>query len=353
MNGIDSATQMRRDTASHTTPALEVSHLSLELPTPRGPVRVLDDVSLSIDAGRVRGLIGESGSGKTMTALSIIGLLPSGAEIVSGSIKVAGTELVGRSRGLREMRGAKVGFVFQDPMTTLNPVLPIGFQITESLRAHRIATGRAAERRAAALLDQMGIASAAARLRQYPHEFSGGMRQRIVIAMALACEPDLILADEPTTALDVTIQAQILDLMARLSAETGVACLWITHDLGVAASLCDDISVMYAGQVVESGPIEQVFRAPRMPYTRALMDALPRIDRESTGRLPALPGSPPLPGTGRTGCGFLERCAFARAECAEHVPALTSRTSSNIIARCFGTEEGGWLDDRALAGERL
>ncbi|RGE20048.1 ABC transporter ATP-binding protein [Leucobacter sp. wl10] len=332
-------------------PALEVVGLTMDLPTPNGPVRVLDDVSFSIARGRVRGLIGESGSGKSMTALSIVGLLPPGADVVSGSIRVAGTEVVGASKArLRALRGAKVGFVFQDPMTTLNPVLPIGFQIKESLRAHRISTGRAADARAIELLDMMGIPNARARLRQYPHEFSGGMRQRIVIALALACEPALILADEPTTALDVTIQSQILDLIQRLVAETDVACLWITHDLGVAASLCDDISVMYAGQVVESGPVEPIFANPRMPYTRGLMEALPRIDTERSGRLPAMPGSPPLPSSvSRIQCAFAERCAFTRRVCEERAPALTPRHGGVTAARCFATEDGGWLDGRSLS----
>jgi oligopeptide/dipeptide ABC transporter, ATP-binding protein, C-terminal domain len=332
-------------------PSLEVRNLSMELPTPSGRVRVLDDVNLTIERGTVRGLIGESGSGKTMTALSIVGLLPPGAHIVSGSIKIAGTEVLGCSKShMRKMRGGKVGFIFQDPMTTLNPVLTIGFQIKESLRAHKIASGKAADDRAVELLDQMGIANARGRLKQYPHEFSGGMRQRIVIAMALACGPDLLLADEPTTALDVTIQAQILELVSRLTQETGVACLWITHDLGVAASLCDDISVMYSGQVVETGPIDQVFDNPRMPYTQALMDALPRIDRPSPARLPALRGSPPLPGAHRLNCAFAERCVHRQAVCGSDAPSLTRRSPSDVLARCFGTESGGWLDGRSLAG---
>lgn len=342
------------DSSPRGVPALEVTGLSMELPTPKGMVRVLDDVSFTIERGRVRGLIGESGSGKTMTALSVMGLLPPGARVVSGSIKVAGNEVVGASKStMRKLRGGKVGFVFQDPMTTLNPVLPIGFQIKESLRAHRIATGKAADDRAVELLDLMGIPNARARLRQYPHEFSGGMRQRIVIAMALACGPDLILADEPTTALDVTIQSQILDLISKLTAETDVACLWITHDLGVAASLCDDISVMYAGQVVESGTAERVFQNPRMPYTQALMDALPRIDEPSVERLPALPGSPPLPsGLGKVSCAFADRCAFARDVCRSHPPALSPRLREGANARCFGTEPGGWLDGEPLTRQR-
>lgn len=332
-------------------PALEVTGLTVDLPTPQGPVRVLNDVTFAIERGRVRGLIGESGSGKSMTALSVIGLLPPGTRVVSGSIRVGGAEVVGASKTqLRRLRGARVGFVFQDPMTTLNPVLPIGFQITESLRAHRVASGAAADARAVELLDMMGIPNARARLRQYPHEFSGGMRQRIVIALALACSPELILADEPTTALDVTIQAQILEIFSNLVAELDVACLWITHDLGVAASLCDDISVMYAGQVVESGAVDVVFADPRMPYTRGLMDALPRIDKDGHGRLLAMPGSPPLPSSaGRNRCAFADRCSFTRDECLSASPQLLPRPLEDRYARCFATEKGGWLDDRPLA----
>ncbi|MFT3874193.1 MAG: ABC transporter ATP-binding protein [Nocardioides sp.] len=336
-------------TSAPTAAALEIEALTVEVGMMDRTVRLLDNVSFAIQRGKVLGLIGESGSGKTMTALSTIGLLPRGARVANGSIRLAGEELLTKSEAqMRKVRGARIGFVFQDPMTTLNPVLTIGMQIKESLRAHGISTGREADDRAAELLDMMGISNPRMRLKQYPHEFSGGMRQRIVIAMALACEPELLVADEPTTALDVTIQAQILELVHGLKDKTGVACLWITHDLGVAASLCDDLAIMYGGQVVETGSIDQVFTHPWNPYTRALIDALPRLDRDSGTRLAALPGSPPPASAGHTRCAFYERCAFRTERCGREVPRLVPRPGEGAFSRCFGTEEGGWIDEQSL-----
>jgi oligopeptide/dipeptide ABC transporter ATP-binding protein len=330
--------------------ALEVRGLCVEIMTASGPIPLLDDVGFRIARGDVLGLIGESGSGKTMTALSIMRLLPPAARVTAGSIRLGDTELLGLSESkMRAIRGGRIGFVFQDPMTTLNPVMTIGAQIKESLRAHGISTGRRANDRAAELLDLMGIASPRTRLGQYPHEFSGGMRQRIVIAMALACEPELLLADEPTTALDVTIQAQILELVQTLKAETGVACLWITHDLGVAASLCDDLAIMYAGQVVETGSIDEVFSRPRTPYTRGLIDALPRIDQHPQSRLPTLKGSPHQGGVRRHACSFAPRCVYRHDACDQAAPPLTARGESGVQARCFGTEQGGWIDGESLS----
>jgi oligopeptide/dipeptide ABC transporter ATP-binding protein len=300
-------------------------------------------VSFSIGRGQVMGLVGESGSGKTVTALTIARLLPNTACVTSGSIELEGCDLLGLSEDeMQQVRGSKVGFIFQDPMTSLNPVLPIGLQLTESIRVHQRLSAKAAKARAAELLGMVGIAQPVRRLGAYPHEFSGGMRQRVMIAIAIACDPILVLADEPTTALDVTIQAQILELIARLTAEINAGVLLITHDLGVAAHLCDHISIMYAAQIVEQGTTDVVFARPQMPYTDALLKALPRLDREDSGRLLSIDGYPPVLSAPPIGCRFAMRCTFQRETCARSLPGLTAREGTHT-ARCWGTDVGGWI----------
>ena len=304
-------------------PLLEVNNLSVHLLTPRGPAQAVRDISFSLGRGETLGLIGESGCGKSITALSLMGLLPDNAT-VSGSIRFEGQELVGASDdALRELRGNRIGMIFQEPMTALNPVHTIGHQVAEPLRLHRRASRDAARQQAIALLDRVGIANAAGRFDAYPHQFSGGQRQRITIAMALACGPDLLIADEPTTALDVTLQGQILDLISDLVQERGMALILISHDLGVIAQNAARMMVMYGGSVVESGPTRGVFAHMAHPYTRGLFGARPRVGALRSARLTTIAGTVPelidLP----PGCPFSDRCTFAVAQCADHRPPIT------------------------------
>ena len=268
-------------------PLLDVKDLSTHFFTQDGVVKAVDHVSLFVDEGETLGIVGESGSGKSVTSLSIMRLIPSPpGKIVSGSIRFDGEDLLGYSEDeMRKVRGKEVAMIFQDPMTSLNPVLTVGRQITESLELHMKMTGKEAKNRAAELLRMVGIPSPDARLDDYPHQFSGGMRQRVMIAMALSCNPRLLIADEPTTALDVTIQAQILELIKKLQQELGMAVIVITHDLGVVAGMADRIAVMYAGRVIEEGPTERIFADPRMPYTIGLLQSIPRLDEQRGHRL--------------------------------------------------------------------
>jgi peptide/nickel transport system ATP-binding protein len=260
------------------TPLLEVEHLTIAFPTSRGPVEVVTDLSFRVEPDSTLGIVGESGSGKSMTSLAVMGLVPRGGT-VTGSIRLAGEELVGRSdRELRAMRGDRMAMVFQDPLSSLNPYYSVGLQIEEAYRAHRTGSRRAVRTVVQDALERVGIREAGTRIDHYPHQFSGGMRQRIMIAMALCLEPELLIADEPTTALDVTVQAQILDLLRSIRAETGMGMLVITHDLAVVSSLADEVLVMQGGHRVESGTAERVFTAPEDPYTHALLEAIPRID---------------------------------------------------------------------------
>ena len=258
------------------TPLLSIEDLRVRFWTSRGLVYAVNGISFEVRAGETLGLVGESGCGKSVTALATMGILPRAARIPSGSIKLEGRELLGLSeRAWRRIRGDEIAMIFQDPMTSLNPVLTIGAQLRESIEEHLDLDRKAATRRAVELLDQVGIPSAADRLKNYPHQFSGGMRQRVMIAMALACEPKLLIADEPTTALDVTIQAQILDLLRELVADRGTALVLITHDLGVVAGTCERVQVMYAGTLVETGTADEVFASPRHPYTLGLLQSVP------------------------------------------------------------------------------
>jgi oligopeptide/dipeptide ABC transporter ATP-binding protein len=301
-----------------------------------GPLAAVRGVSFTLDPGETLGLVGESGCGKSVTALSIIGLLPPTARIAEGSIELDGRDLVGASkRELRRMRGRRIATVFQDSTASLNPLLTVGRQITESLETHLGVSGSEAARRAAELLEEVGVPEPGRRLRQYPHQLSGGLRQRVAVAVALAPNPALLIADEPTTALDVTIQAQLLDLLKREQAEREMALILITHDLGVVAGMADRLCVMYAGRIVEEGPTEAVFAEPHHPYTLGLLSSVPRLDGEIVERLPSIPGAPPPLGGLEQGCAFRPRCPFALERCAEEDPALEPAGAGGHAAACW------------------
>ena len=291
---------------------LDVRDLRVGFPTDDGMVKAVDGLSFQLERGKRLGIEGESGSGKSVTSLSIMGLHKAGAAQISGEIWVGDTELVSAGREtVRKLRGATMAMIFQDPLSAMHPYYSVGAQIVEAYRLHNHVSRSAARKRAVALLDRVGIPQAAARFDDYPHHFSGGMRQRAMIAMALSCDPDLLIADEPTTALDVTVQAQILDLIVDLQSEFDSAVIIITHDLGVVAEVADDILVMYAGRAIESGTARDVFAAPQHPYTWGLLGSMPRIDRERTERLLPIPGSPPSLINVPSGCAFHPRCAWA------------------------------------------
>jgi oligopeptide transport system ATP-binding protein len=296
---------------------LEVEDLTTRFATPDGEVAAVNGVSFEIEAGESVGVVGESGSGKTQVFLSVMGLLARNGRC-SGSARFCGQELLGLPAGrLNEIRGVRLAMVFQDPMTSLNPHLKIARQMTEVLIEHRGLSAREARRRSLELLDRVGIPAARQRIDLYPHEFSGGMRQRVMIATALLCEPELVIADEPTTALDVTVQAQILELLRQLQHELGMAIVLITHDLGVVAGLADRVMVMYAGRIVEQGPSLPMFEDPQHPYTQGLLRSMPRLDAAMAGELSAIPGQPPNLQALPAGCAFRERCAFAFERCVE------------------------------------
>jgi oligopeptide/dipeptide ABC transporter ATP-binding protein len=304
------------------TPLLEVRGLTIGYPTPAGVVDVVRNVDLDVRSREFIGIVGESGCGKSQLLLALLGLSGPGA-MLQGSIRHARQELVGAStRALNRLRGNRISMVFQDPMTALNPYLKVGAQITEVLCLHRGLDRRAARARALQLLDAVQISEAARRLDQYPHELSGGMRQRVMIASALACEPDILLADEPTTALDVTVQAQILHLLRDLREWTGTAVVLVTHDLGIVAELVDRVAVMYAGRIVEEAPVETLFAASRHPYTEALKRSIPRIDQPLPKRLASIPGTPPDPARLPPGCAFAPRCDYRIERCTSAVPPL-------------------------------
>ena len=303
-------------------PLLVLDSVGVRLATPRGPLRAVDDVSLTLEAGRTLGIVGESGSGKTMLSRAILRLLPHNAT-TTGSVRLEGRELTGLApEALRRLRGRSIAVVLQDPMTSLNPVLTIGTQIVETLQAHLELDAAAARARALDLLGAVGLPAPEQRLRQYPHQLSGGMRQRVAIAIALSCEPRLLIADEPTTALDVTVQAQILDLLAREQQRRRMAMLLITHDLGIVAGRTDDVAVMYAGKVVERASTRALFKAMRMPYTEALLAAIPRVDAEPHTPLAAIPGRPPDMTRLPSGCAFAPRCPRTAERCTRERPSL-------------------------------
>ena len=296
----------------------------------------MNGVSYDVAAGEIVAVVGESGSGKSVTALSVLQLLPEPpARIAGGRILLDGSDLLGLDdEGIRHVRGRRVGMVFQEPMTSLNPVLSIGRQLTEAMREHLGLTPAAARSRAVDLLDLVGIAEPERRLKQYPHHLSGGMRQRVMIAIALACEPELIIADEPTTALDVTIQAQVLELMQDLCIRMGVALVIITHNLGIVARHAHRVNVMYAGRIVERGPADEIYRRPSHPYTVGLLNSVPRLDRPRGAPLDPIPGNPPDPLSLPSGCAFRPRCALATDLCAKQAPPLRDVAGRHQSA-CF------------------
>ena len=326
-------------------PLLEVRDLHTEFRTGAGLVRAVDGVSYTVESGETVAIVGESGSGKSVGAMSILRLIPNPpGRITQGEILFAGRDLMKISdEEMRQVRGRDIGMVFQEPMTSLNPVLTIGRQITEALEQHEGMSRAAADKRALELLNLVGIAEPARRLRQYPHQLSGGMRQRVMIAIALACDPKLIIADEPTTALDVTIQAQILELMKALTRRLGVALILITHNLGVVARYANRVNVMYAGRIVESGSADAIYHRPRHPYTVALLRSVPRLDRPRQARLDPVEGQPPDLTRLDQGCAFRPRCRFAIAACAHARPPLEPTEEAGHLAACFRSAEIGGL----------
>ena len=316
-----------------TPPLLAVDNLTVAFESEAGARAVVEEASFAVGAGETLGLVGESGCGKSVTAMSIMRLLPSPpARMQGGRILFEGVDLLTLApTAMRELRGNRMGMVFQEPMTSLNPVLSIGFQIKEVLRLHRGLGGGEARAQAVEMLGLVGIGAPERRLAQYPHQLSGGLRQRVMIAMALVCRPSLLIADEPTTALDVTIQAQILDLLRRLKRELGMALLLITHDLGVVAEMCDQVVVMYAGRIVEQAPAAALFRRPRHPYTAGLLAARPRLVPKG-GKLPTIPGMVPPPGRRGVGCSFAERCPNVQPRCRGERPTLAALEESHLAA---------------------
>jgi len=325
-------------------PLLEVRDLVVEFATPRGTVRALDGISIEVERGRTLGLVGESGSGKSVTALSILRLLDGNARIVRGSVRVDGEDVAAMPDDrLRELRGGRVAMIFQEPSTSLNPVFTVGFQVAEAIRLHRGVSKREARAQAVDMLRMVEIPDAERRAKAYPHEMSGGMKQRVMIAIALSCGPELLVADEPTTALDVTIQAQVLSLLRDLKQRLGMSMLLITHDLGVVANEADEVAIFYAGRVVERAPTRALFARPAHPYTAALLASLPRL-RERAARLVAIPGVVPDLRKLPSGCRFRDRCAFAQARCATEDPVLRpARDGEGLVACHFplaGTDAG-------------
>jgi peptide/nickel transport system ATP-binding protein len=316
-------------------PLLSIEGVSVSLPTPRGVLRAVDRVDLALEAGRTLGIVGESGCGKTMLSRAVLQLLPKRA-VLEGRVVFAGRDLATLPpEELRRLRGPELAVVFQDPMTSLNPVLTVGTQLIETLQAHLGMDGAAAARRSIELLAEVGIPAPEQRLRQYPHQLSGGMRQRVAIAIALSCEPRLLIADEPTTALDVTVQAQILDLLAREQQRRHMAMVLITHDLGVVAGRTDEVAVMYAGRVVERAATPRLFSHMRMPYTEALLAAIPKLDAAPHTLLPAIGGRPPDPTRRFPGCSFAPRCKYADQMCQISKPALVDPEGTGGLYACW------------------
>jgi len=303
-------------------PVLEVTDLKTVFRTRGGEVHAVNSVSFELRPGELLGVVGESGSGKSVTMMSLLGLLPMPpAEVRNGKVMLGDRDLLTiDAESLRNIRGSEVGFVFQDPMTSLNPVFNVGFQIMEPLRAHMGLSKSQARDRAVELLELVGIPDARRRLKDYPHQFSGGMRQRVMIAIALACDPKVLIADEPTTALDVTIQAQILELVKELRQKLGMAIIWITHDLGVIAGIADRVMVMYGGQIVEQGPVREVFANPAHPYTRALLQTMPKLHGTRDTKLRVIEGQPPMLGRHPVSCPFEDRCPHAFDRCGKENP---------------------------------
>jgi peptide/nickel transport system ATP-binding protein len=320
---------------------LDVEGLSVDIPVPAGMLHPVQSVNFAIDKGETLCIVGESGCGKSLTALAIMGLLPKAARRTAKRLTLDGKDILGADETrMSDLRGNRMGMIFQEPMTSLNPAYTIGNQLEEALLRHRKAARAEARERAVFLLEKVGITAAASRLRQYPHQLSGGLRQRVMIAMTLMCGPDLIIADEPTTALDVTIQAQILLLLAELQKEFRMGLILITHDLGVVARVADRVAVMYAGQIVESGTAEQIYRAPTHPYTQGLLDCIPIPGKTARGQpLGSIPGIVPSLVGAMAGCHFYERCPYAMADCAAEAVPLQQADASGHAYRCLLSAE--------------
>jgi oligopeptide/dipeptide ABC transporter ATP-binding protein len=313
---------------------LEVEDLTVTFPTDDGLVRAVRGVSYTVRRGEALGIVGESGSGKSVTSLAVMGLLPKTAQ-VTGSAKVLGQEVLGLNDAqISKIRGNKIAMIFQDPLTSLNPVYSVGFQLAEAVQAHHHVSDEAARQRAIELLDIVGIPNPDQRVEAYPHELSGGMRQRVVIAIAMANDPDVIIADEPTTALDVTVQAQVLEALEAARKETGAAMILITHDLGVIAGHVERVNVMYAGKLVEYGTVDEIFYSPRMPYTLGLLGSLPRMDEARGAKLTPILGTPPSLVNLPPGCPFAPRCPMAESVCRELEPPLTPVGGASQLAAC-------------------
>ncbi|XOV85695.1 MAG: ABC transporter ATP-binding protein [bacterium] len=315
-------------------PLLRVDNLVTAFDTENGQIKAVDGVSFSLQPGRTLGIVGESGCGKTVTALSIINLLPKPtADILEGQIWFEGEDLASAPiERLHDIRGDRIGMIFQEPMTALNPVHRVGRQIMETLKLHRDITDEDALRATIAMLEKVGIPSPEVRVSEYPHQLSGGMRQRVMIAMALICDPSLVIADEPTTALDVTIQAQILELLQEMQNTLNTSVIMITHDLGVIAETCDDVLVMYAGRVAEQGSVEEVFNHPRHPYTQGLLASIPRLSTPRKTKLPTIEGMVPSLTDMPTGCRFNNRCPYADAVCEASYPSMNEQDSAHKVA---------------------
>jgi peptide/nickel transport system ATP-binding protein len=332
-------------------PLLEIRDLHVSFRTENGLVRAVDGLSLTVENDDVVGIVGESGSGKTVSMMAVMRLIRDPNAIITGEVLLRGRNLMALPQSeMRAVRGAEIAMIFQDPMTALTPVYTVGWQIAEQLRAHRKMTRQEARRRSIELLAEVGIPNPDRRVDEYPHEFSGGMRQRVMIAMALSCNPSLLIADEPTTALDVTIQAQILELMKRLRRDHGSSILIITHDMGVVSDLAERVVVMYAGGVVEEGPKQAVFREPQHPYTWGLLDSIPRVGRTRGRRLTVIPGQPPSLLAPPPGCRFAPRCIYRFPKCDER-PALTAKVDADHADACHlePSARRGLRDERRTA----
>ena len=319
-----------------TGPLLDIRRLSTHYVSARGTrvTRAVDDVTLSLDQGQTLGIVGESGSGKTTLALTLLRMLPPAAKIVSGEILFEGADLMKKSESeMRRIRGKRIAMILQDPMMSLNPLFTVGDQVAEPIRVHEGAPRRTAWRRATELLKAVRIAAPERRVREYPHQLSGGMRQRIVGAIAISCEPKILIADEPTTSLDLTIQAQYLKLLRDLQRSHNLALIFITHNLGIVAKMCDQVAVMYAGRLVEAGPVKQIYNAPAHPYTQALLESIPRLG-DSRQRLTAIEGQPPDPASPPPGCAFHPRCPKVMDRCRSEAPP-EFRVADAQTSRCW------------------
>ena len=325
-------------------PLLHIDNLHVHFNTSDGVVQAINGASLTLNPGEIVGLVGESGSGKSVTAMSILGLVPKPPAVYpEGRILWKGIDLLTTpDRELREIRGGEISMIFQDPMTSLNPVYTIGHQISEMIRVHERISAKAAKERSIEMLNLVGVPNPQQRVDDYPHQFSGGMRQRAMIAMALSCNPELLIADEPTTALDVTIQAQILEILEKSARELNVAVLLITHDLGVVAGICDRVAVMYGGRIVEEAPVDDLFERPLMPYTWGLMKSIPQMDQVQGSRLYTIPGSPPVMSRPPKGCAFAPRCEFAVDKCQTEVPELEIYAAGRLV-RCHRVNEPNFV----------